>query len=190
VIKEKDEVAYFVALISGTFAVLHDKSSGGQIGVPMQVLPKIARASECLDAERWWEVPTALQSGIWASVPGSGPEGVDGWPLLLEAAEKGAQSGVRVAWGIAALLASNGDQEEILVQALEAHGKSLTEVEADPKWLFFDQYATEVSLQQSDKFWIKERGYRTPRLGEIPKMEEEIITAPSEEDPFGADPFQ
>ena len=72
-IREKDEVAYLVGLISGTFAVLHDKQSDGQVGVPLDLLPKITRAASCLDNQSWWYVPQALQGGIWATVPGSGP---------------------------------------------------------------------------------------------------------------------
>ena len=39
-IEERDEPAYPVALIAGTFAVLHDKQSDGTVGVPLDLLPE------------------------------------------------------------------------------------------------------------------------------------------------------
>lgn len=184
--KEKDEVAYLVGLISGTFAVLHDKQTRGSVGVPMELLPKIARASECLDNEKWWHVPQALQGGIWATIPGSGPSDVDPWKLLEEAGHQGAESGVRVAYAIGALLSNNSGETEKLKKALEGHGENMDNREPNPSWLFFDQYATEVSLFQSDLLWTSEMGYRTPKLGDLP-----VVIVPSSEstesDPFSTD---
>lgn len=182
-IKEKDEVAYLVGLISGTFAVLHDKQIQGQVGVPLDLLPKIARASTCLDNEVWWYVPQALQGGIWATIPGSGPADAKPWELLQEAGEQGAASGVRVAYAIGSLLANNAGEGDWLSTFLVAHGDVLSSQPANPSWLFFDQYATEVSLFQSDMLWTSEMGHRTPKLGDLPRK-------PSKELQMeGADPF-
>ena len=189
-IKEKDESAYFIALLTGTFAVLHDKSSGGQVGVSLELLPKIARASECLDSEKWWNVPSALQAGIWATIPGLTPEGVSPWDLMMTEAVKGADSGVRVAWGVAAMLANNAGKEELLERVLISHGESLGSVDQNEEWAFFDEFAFEVSLQQSDMIWIQELGYRTPEFGNLPKEEIEVLTPNDGEDPFDIDPFQ
>ena len=189
-IKEKDEPAYFVALISGVFAVLHDKSSGGQVGVSLELLPKIARASECLNSEKWWNVPSTLQAGIWATIPGLTPEGVLPWDVMMTEAAKGADSGVRVAWAVAALLANNAGKEELLEKVLIAHGDNLGMVEPNKNWAFFDKFAFEVSLQQSDMLWMQEVGYRTPKFGTLPEEDVENIIPDDGEDPFGADPFQ
>lgn len=195
--KEKDEVAYLVGLISGTFAVLHDKQTRGAVGVPMELLPRIARASECLGNEKWWYVPQALQGGIWATIPGSGPSDVDPWTLLEEASQQGAESGVRVAFAIGSLLSNNSGETERLKKSLKGHGESLKGQEANPSWLFFDQYATEVSLFQSDLLWTNEMGYRTPTLGDLPQVpvssSESTLEDPfstegttdGDEDPFG-----
>lgn len=186
-IKEKDEVVYLIGLISGTFAVLHDKQSGGQLGVPLDLLPKIARSSRCLNTEKWWYVPQALRAGIWANVPGSGPVDVDNWATVEQAATMGGQTGVRVAYGIATLLAANAGQDDFLQKMLVAHGNSVQTVPTNPDWAFFDQYATEVSLFQSDVLWTSAKGHRSPRLGQLPVAEEENTVLPSnnsEDDPF------
>ncbi len=192
-ISERDEVAYLVALISGTFAVLHDKQSNGTVGVPLDLLPKIARAAGCLDNDTWWGVPAALQGGIWATIPGSGPDDVDPWKMLEDAAVQGAQSGVRVSYAIGALLANNAGDTERMVNFLKGYGTSLSEVERSQEWAFFDQYAYEVALHQSDLYWIQTAGHRTPILGDLPSSVEESVGSGGEseaDDPFGGDdPF-
>ncbi len=190
-IAERDEVAYLVALISGTFAVLHDKQSNGTVGVPLDLLPKIARAASCLDNDTWWGVPTALQGGIWATIPGSGPDDVDPWKMLEDAAAQGAQSGVRVSYAIGALLANNAGDTDRMIDFLTGYGTSLSEVERAQEWAFFDQYAYEVALHQSDLYWIQTTGHRTSVLGNMPISTEDAVESDSEtEDPFGSeDPF-
>ena len=193
-ISEKDEVVYLVGLISGTFAVLHDKQSNGKGGVPLDLLQKISRAASCLDNELWWHVPQALQGGIWATIPGSGPEDIDPWDFLEEAGERGAASGVRVSFAIGSLLANNAGEMDLMKGLLKSHGDNIVTQPVSPDWQFFDQYATEVSLFQSDLLWTKQSGFRTPELGQLPvEIEDSLIN--SEEDPFGgviekgADPF-
>ena len=186
---ERDEVAYLVALISGTFSVLHDKQSDGTVGVPLDLLPKIARASTCLDNEQWWGVPQALRGGIWATIPGSGPDDVEPWSLLESAAQDGAKSGVRVAYAIGALLANNAGDTDRMKMFLAGYGESLEKDPRNEDFAFFDQYAYEVAQHQSDLLWISEKGHRTPELGMLP-MSESAIPVESEDDPFGGDdPF-
>lgn len=189
-IKEKDETAFLIALMSGAFAVLHDKSSGGQVGVSLDLLPKLARTTDCLSTEKWWHATSTLKAGIWASVPGAGPKDVDGWKMMVEEAEKGSKSGVRVSWGIAALLSNNAGRDDVLREVLVAHGENLAETEQNSDWAFFDQYAYELSQQQSDLVWMKEMGYRTPKLGDLPEEEIEDLSPTNGEDPFGSDPFE
>ena len=160
-IDERDEVAYLVALISGTFAVLHDKQSDGTVGVPLDLLPKIARASTCLDNEKWWGVPQALRGGIWATIPGSGPGDVEPWSILKQAAQEGEQSGVRVAYAVGALLANNAGETDRMRDFLVGYGESLSNTPRNQNFAFFDQYAYEVALHQSDLLWWLQRASDT-----------------------------
>ncbi len=185
-IEARDESAYLVALIAGTFAVLHDKQSDGTVGVPLDLLPKIARASTCLDNEKWWHVPQALRGGIWATIPGSGPDDVEPWALLEQAAKEGSESGVRVAYAVGALLANNAGETDRMRQFLIGHGDSVNQTPRNQGFAFFDQYAYEVSLHQSDLLWIAETGHRTPILGGLPMSIQETPSIDGE-DPFGDD---
>lgn len=185
-IAEKDEFAYLFGLVTGTLALLHDRAAGGANDVPMDRLGAIARGASCLDDARWWSVPSALQGGAWATIPGSGPEGTDPWQLLEEAATKGETSGVRVARAMQVLIASNSGQTEVLMAALQKHAASLQATPQNADWRLLDAYAYEVSLHQSDLLWTEERGHRTEVFGTVPT--EPVAPAP-EPDPFAGDPF-
>jgi hypothetical protein len=187
-IAKNDEFVYLFGLLTGTLALLHDRSAGGANGVPMDRLAAIARGAPCLDDERWWFVPSAVQGAAWATVPGSGPEGVDPWEQLERAATAGEASGVRVARAMQVLIAANSGRDDVLVEAIAKHAASLTAVPTNADWTLLDTYATEVSRHQSDLLWTRARGHRTEVFGRVPgsAAPEPSSAGP---DPFAADPF-
>lgn len=187
--RQRDELSYLVGLVSGMNAVLHDKTAGGPVGVPLDVLPRVARSTECLDDETWWQVPAALRAGAWATVPGSGPADVDPWALLDGAAAAGEGQGVRVARALQVLLNANAGRADEAREGMKKHGESLTSTAAAEEWRLLDEYARRVSLHQSDLVWTATEGYRTPSLGDLPRDESETLDDPFGADPFGADPF-
>jgi hypothetical protein len=191
-VKEKDEVAYMVGLVAGVLSLLHDKASGNMVGVPLDTINRVGRGASCLDDERWWMTPTALQAAAWATVPGSAPDGVDPMVELEKAAVEGEKSGVRVARALQVVIAVNAGHDEVAATALAAHAKSIAEVPADPAWQLLDAYAMLLSQHESDLIWTSKVGHRTPTFGELPV--EESTTDPGPDlfegaDPFGADPF-
>ena len=115
--------------------------------------------------------------------------------LLEQAAKSGAQSGVRVAYAVGALLANNAGDTDSMRQFLIGYGESLSQTPRNDGFAFFDQYAYEVSLHQSDLLWVSAKGHRTPELGDLPISEDtsshkkrirlETISNSESEDPFG-----
>ncbi|MEC7984840.1 MAG: hypothetical protein VX278_06735 [Myxococcota bacterium] len=190
-LRQKDEIIYLVGLVAGTLSVLHSRNGGNDAQVPDGILPKIARGAACLDNDEWWYTPQALQSAVWAFVPGSGPADVDAWKHLREAGEKGEPSGYRVAWGIHNLIAYNSGKDDFLREGVIAHGASIQNKPVGGDWALLDEYVMWVSRHQSDLVWISKKGHRTPEFGAwpaSPKQEE-----PEEEDPFSEpepDPFE
>ncbi len=168
-LRGNDAFIYLLGLYAATEAVLHDKAGGGDVGVPLDLLPRVARATTCLDAEAWWEVPRALQAAAWASIPGSAPKGVDPWTQLREAAEAGADSGVRLGWALHALIADNAGREQDVRRCIRAHAASVRKVPPNPKWALLDGYARRVTLHESDLIWMMARGHRTPAFGRLPE---------------------
>jgi|GEM_PF-142350 len=195
-LKSYEEFGYFMALVSGTQAVLHDSQSGRTLDVPQETILAVARGAECLmsdpdkdgtvDGKQWWYAPEALQAAAWATIPGSGPEGTDPWAILEDMGQKGEALGVRVARGLQVTIAMNAGREDVARDAIMAHAKALEAHPQSTTHALLDRYAYLLSLHQSDLLWIAEEGYRTPVFGELPGTP---AGAPDGDDPFGGDPF-
>lgn len=185
-IAEKDELVYLMGLYAGLHGMIHDKAGGGQVGVGMDVLGKVARGTRCLDNERWWHVPASFKSAADATLLNS--EDGDPWVALDAAAGAGEQGGVRLARAVQVMTLANADRGDDLRKALAAHAASMEGTPVDPKWAAMDTYAYEVSRHELDRLWAAESGHRAPKFGELPGG----AAAPEETggtDPFGADPF-
>ncbi len=188
-IKKRDEVAYLLGMVSGMLAMLHDGAGGGNVAVPLDTLAIVSRASSCLDDADWWNTPRSLELAQWATIPGSGPEGVDAWAELELSAAAGDLSGVRVARALQILVAANSGRSDVVTSGIEAHVKSIEATPRDNDWALLDEYATRISGQQADLIWTEARGYRSATFGELPK-EPEPVEENNDPDPFGeADPF-
>ena len=186
-LKRDDAVVYTFGLFAGLNALLHDKASDNAVGVSADIPSRVARAADCLDNDALWHVPGALQAAAWASVPGSGPAGVDPWAKLVSEADAGSKTGVRLAYAVLNRVAGNSGRDDLLVAGLAAQAKSRAEVPPDPDWALFDRYAEIVSLHEADLYWTRTRGYRAKSLDEVPGSTSNEATTPTvfgEEDPF------
>ena len=143
----------------------------------MEIPLAIARAASCLQPDRWWGVPTALQAALWTSVPGAAPDGVDPWAVLEEAAREGEATGVRLARAFEVVALAGSGKAEALRTAIAAHAASLEKTPPDPKWRLLDRFATLMIRHESDRIWTQERGYRTPlgALGTFPDHQDDAV---------------
>jgi hypothetical protein len=187
--REVDEFTWLLGLVAGANALLQDQAGGGQVGVPQDILGKIARGAPCLDDATWWYAPSALAAGSWAMVPGSGPAGVDPWKALDEAASKGDTTGVRIARAVQVQLLANAGREEDVVSAIQAFAKG--SVPPPERWALLDAYAGMVVRHQADLLQVRARGFRSADLADLPGAAAPATpgTDAPGVDPFGADPF-
>lgn len=190
-VRPADEVAFLLGLNAGLNALLHDRAAGGDLGVPLDILPRIARASECLDDGRWWSAPLAMRAAVWATVPGSAPDGVDPWALLDRAAEAGDAQGVRLARALQAVIASNNGRPDVVRHAVHSFARSRAEVPPHPEYALFDDYAHVLVRHESDLLWTRAAGHRTLQLGALPGDAAQDAAPGPAEDPFASagDPF-
>lgn len=190
-LKKYDEFAYFLTLVAGTQAVLYDSRSGRTLGIPQETILDVARGAECIVGDNegadFWFVPQALQGAAWATIPGSGPEGVDPWALLDEMGQKGDSTGIRVTRALQATIAMNAGREDIARSTIQAHAAALDAHDTEPTHALLDRYAYLMTRHQSDLLWYAEEGHRTPVFGELPGTD--ASPEGGEPDPFGADPF-
>lgn len=186
--KPHDELTLLLGLVGGAAALLQDQASGGAAGVTTDRLRNVARSATCLDDDTWWHVPEALRAGAWAMVPGSGPEGVDPWQALDQAAERGQRSGVRIARAVQVQLLANAGRTQDLERAIAAFAQ--VQAEPDPAYKLLDVHAGVLVQHQADLLWVKERGHRAPAIA--PPSVQGAAADPQESlgpDPFGDDPF-
>ncbi|MGK0359955.1 MAG: hypothetical protein ACI9U2_002261 [Bradymonadia bacterium] len=164
----RHQITYMIGLISGVQAVRHDRASGAQLGIPADNGKKIARGLDCLNADRWWQMPKALQAAIWLGLPGGTPEGVDAWAQLDNAAAMGGASGIRLAMAAQAQTYDASGKSAEVRKAIEAFVKAgRARKEGDWRgYQLLDLQAEQQMLWLSDRLWTEATGHRTP-TGEL-----------------------
>ncbi|RLA19697.1 MAG: hypothetical protein DRQ62_11540, partial [Gammaproteobacteria bacterium] len=99
---DNTELFWLFGLLNGIQAILNDIASGGNIEVPLDIAAKVGRGAACLDNEKWWGVPAAIQSAIWIVIPGNNSAGSNPRSNLQQSLEIGAQQGMSVSHVLAA----------------------------------------------------------------------------------------
>jgi len=170
-----DELVYTLGMVSVVQALQHDMAAESRVGVPLDAPAKAARATACLNNDRWWGVPQALRAVIWLSIPGTAPDGADPWYELQQAAAIGEKAGVRLAHAFQAQAAVGSGREDVLRQTIQAHAKSLDATPSNKEWATVDAFGTLQVQNLSDRLWTDAEGHRTPfgGLGTFPASPDE-----------------
>jgi len=186
-LRQGEGVIYLLGLYAGVNALLHDRASGGGLGVPMDIPVAVARATGCVDDATWWHGPAAMQAAAEAMVPGLAPQGSDPWHSLELAALASEPTGVRLGRGLQVLVAANAGRQDEVLHGIQAHAAALQTHPQLAAWGLLDEYARLVTLHESDLVWTAATGHRTPSLGELPSLG---LAPAGQPDPFaGDDPF-
>ncbi|MCA9543835.1 MAG: hypothetical protein KC613_05575, partial [Myxococcales bacterium] len=158
----EDEFTWLMGNIAAVQAVQHDRVVGGAVGVPLDLPRQAARNVRCVNNERWWGVPAALEAAVWTGIPGAAPEGADPWGQMAKASAEGKQTGVRLALAIraqAAAAAGRMDEVRTIIREFKAAG---AEFQPPARWLLMDRNAEAQLLALSDRLWTEATGHRTP----------------------------
>ncbi|MDS1310876.1 MULTISPECIES: hypothetical protein [Marinobacter] len=161
-----DEFIYLAGLLSGLQALNAEIQSTSSIGVPKNVGSIVARASSCLENDKWWGAPMALKATVWAMIPGAQPEGEDAFDRLAMTDRLGEEAGVRLSHVFHAIAATNKGDEAMVKSVVRRHAESLKEQPANAEWAFVDAMATNIIVSISDRLWVENTGHRTP-LGQL-----------------------
>lgn len=188
-LKPQQEALYLAGLIAGDLALIADGAAGQPLGLPQNIILDVGRGASCLDDEKWWGVPSALQAAAWATVPGSGPDDRDPWEMLSNAAAQGDASGVSVARALQVFTSANAGNDDTLHSAILAHG-AFDITQRDPAWVLLDEYARALTLFESDQIWLRATGSRTQTFGTLPSASDVSNPFGGTSNPFGDDPFQ
>lgn len=162
---DTEQMEYLTGLLTSVQAVLSDIRAGSSVGVPQDIAARAGRATECLDNDKWWGVPNALQAVVWLSVPGTAPDGAQPWAQLEAAADLGASKGMPMA---AMLYAEGGhgqsdpDRERAGIRQV---AKVYNADDGPEDYQIFSEVAYNEAMFLSDEIWTQQTGQRTPFLG-------------------------
>ena len=156
------EFYWLVGLMDGLQAVLNDLASEGSAHVPLDISLKVGRGAGCLNNEKWWGIPNAIQAAIWVSFPGNTPEGIDSLTMLDQSVQIGLQKGMRIVQVIAAKIHIGLGDSERVKDIIRDNVETRSSISTNPEYLFLDRVAT-IQLQAiSDRMWTEATGKRTP----------------------------
>ena len=165
-LSDDDEIFWMLGLISGLQAVMSDVRAQGEVGVPKDIAMKAVRGSQCLNNEKWWGLPQAMQAAVWTMLPDNAPEGVDPWSELKAAAALSGREGVRLAQAVEVTIADGSGDVDRLKDAIRRHAESIETQSPDPSYRMLDTVAHQQILAVSDRLWTDATGSRTP-IGEF-----------------------
>ncbi len=178
-----DQSIYMLGLLAGMLALVNDAAAGMAVGVPQNQILEIGRQSHCLDNDRWWGIPRALEVSGWLVIPGSGPTGVDASAELAAISAIADAQGQGIPRALWLFTAANGGDREAVRAILADWPDEATA--PDNEYALIDEYARKLAQVEADLLWISERGHRAPD----PPMPPPAPSTGEENDPFGGDPF-
>ena len=159
---ENTEFYWLIGIVNGLQAVLNDLASEGRANVPLDIALKVNRGASCLDNEKWWGLPRAIQAAIWINFPNSNPSNFDPLTVLNQSTDSGLQQSMRISQVIAAqVYIGQGDTERVK-KIIRTHFKERTEKPTIAAYRFLDEIATLHLKAMSDYLWTEATGKRTP----------------------------
>lgn len=162
---EPEELYWLLGLLNGIQAIMNDVASGGMVEVPLNTAAKVGRASACLDNQKWWGTPKAIQAAIWMISPTGYPVDKDPEQILKQSIKMSLQKGVKITQVLAAqVYLGRGDIEK--VKGIIRHYEKGIETPATETFKMLNQVSRLQIQAISDRLWTEATGSRTP-LGKL-----------------------
>lgn len=157
-----DEFYWLLGLLDGIQAIMNDIASGGLAEVPMNIASKVGRGAACLDNERWWGVPEAIQAAIWMSIPGNEPDGKVPGLMLQQSLQVGAEQGMGVSHVLAAQVYLGQGKTQELKQLIRDYTELGNAAFNNEQFKVLNQVSNIQMQSISDRLWTEATGKRTP----------------------------
>lgn len=163
---DNDELYWLIGLINGIQAIINDIASGGTVEVPLDIAAKVGRGAACLNNEKWWGTPEAIQAAIWITIPGNRPIDRNPEQILNQSLQMGLQQGIRIPQVLAAqVYLGQGDIEEVK-QIIRNHAALMKQTQASQTYNSLNEVSRLQIQAISDRLWTEATGMRTP-LGKM-----------------------
>ena len=168
-ILDSDEAEFYwlIGLLDGLQAMLNDLASGSNANVPLDIASKVGRGAICLNNEKWWGLPKAIQVAIWVTIPSQKPADVDPLKVLDRSMQIGLQQGVRISQVLAAKIYMGLGQTDQVKAIIRSHRAPNTKISTARRFRLLNELTTLQLQAISDRLWTEATGKRTPydRLG-------------------------
>ncbi len=159
---DNDQLYWLMGLISGLQAILNDIASAGNVRVPLNLAAKIGRAALCLDNQKWWGIPEAIQATLWITIPGNAPVDKNPMQILNNSLQTGLQQGIKISHVMAAQVYSGLGDSEKVKQIIRQHSILTQPTSNSQAYKLLNQVSTIQIQQISDRLWTEATGKRTP----------------------------
>ena len=163
---ENTELFWLFGLLNGIQAILNDIASGGNSEVPMDIAAKVARGAACLDNEKWWGVPAAIQAAVWITIPGDLPANKTPRKILQQSLQIGIQQGMSVSHVLAAQVYLGQGETEEVKQVIRSYASLSKQQSANHQFDILNKVSRLQIQAISDRMWTEATGKRTP-LGKL-----------------------
>jgi len=161
---EVEELLLFVGATTAQQALQNDVSSGRLVGIDMGIPPKVVRAMDCLDNQKWWGFPQSLRAALTIILPESPEVEAEGWKTLKTNAEVGVAQGMRLGYATYAVVANIKGREEYLRDALKGF-EAVSSSKINQQYLLLDTIAEQQIRHLANRFWMQMEGKRAPTEG-------------------------
>lgn len=158
---DNEQLLLIVGATSALQALKSDVASGRLINFDMSIPAKVGRAMNCVNNEKWWGEPKAIQAGLKIILPKDAIEEQQGWKQLQDSTDIGLQTGVRLSHATYAAIASIKGREDYLRDALKRF-ESLPTALLNNKYALLNTIAAIQVRQVANLYWVKNTGHRAP----------------------------
>lgn len=167
---DQDELTFLLGHLTGLQAIVNDANSGALAGIPRNIAPQAERAVRCIDNEKWGGIPNAIRAVVWLLLPDTRPDlAPSPWDVLDNSVQLGIDRGFRVSTALQIVAAETFGRPDVLEKAVRGFAESGDTMEPSAAYPLIDTVAERIVLHASDKHWVSNYGYRTPRasFGEL-----------------------
>lgn len=173
---DNDQLYWLLGLISGLQAALNDIAAAGKANVPLAIGGKIERAAACLDSQKWWGIPAAIQATLWLTIPSHKASDKHAKQVLNDSLQTAVEQGIAINHVFLAQvylgLGNNAKVKQVIRDYSEL--KLLTAASQDYQLL---NKIAKLQLQHiSDRLWTEATGKRTP-IGQLGRFWDDPATA-------------
>jgi hypothetical protein len=176
-VSENDELYWLLGLLNGIQAIINDIASAGTVEVPMGIAAKVGRGAACLDNEKWWGTPAAIQAGIWIAIPANKPVDKDPVQVLQDSMQLGLRQGIRIPQVLATQVFLGQGNIEMVKKIIRNYTGLIKQTTASQTYKILNQIS-DIQIQAiSDRLWTEATGMRTPlgRIGSFWDDPEKIV---------------